>query len=192
MSEKQQTAADPSKPSSEKVKKIAVVAVHGVGDHLPFATARDIGDLLSNLEYDKPSKTPRYVPFTEVTKRINVEPVKVDDKANGFNWNSPELQRNTWGPLDAVARAVLHGNGARHSNDADNPAESLDHLFMKGQLIEYKGERPEDTYQCLRLEGKRPAHSPAQDSAGEMGAELREEGVKLSAPDPKEKIVHIY
>jgi hypothetical protein len=222
MSEETNSSIDPPSSVSTKVKRIAVVAVHGVGDHAPFATAREIGDLLSNLEY-KPDNSPRYAPFTEVVKRLNVRPVKIGDARAGFNWTDHALEDNTWGPMDALARAVYQGKAdVKAAHDADNEPESLDHLFMKGQLMKYKGEKPEDTYDCLRLEGRRivpappkgggPPHPPAADRAGEMASELRESGVQLPSPpaqDPTSagspqlpaepgspggegKIVHVY
>ena len=191
-------------------KRIAVIAVHGVGDHEQFATAREIGDLLSNLEY-QPSRTPRYSPFTEVVKRIHVRPVRVADKGPGFDWTDENRQRRTWGPMDALARAAFRREPAARpeSSEPDNSEDSLDHLFMKGQLIKAAGESPEDTYQCLRLQGKRvspaaaagaPAQQPAADAAGEIALDLRERGVELppvdaeqaASPGTQEKIVHIY
>ena len=221
MNEAEKTDAGPRK-SGTGTRRIAVVAVHGVGDHPQFATAREIGDLLSNLEY-KPTTTPRYAPFTEVIKRINVRPVKVPHDGNGFDWTDARLQQNTWGPMDAIAQAAFLATPSEHPvQPADDTARALDHLFMKGQLIEYKGEAPEDTYQCLRLEGRRvapvapkdgaPPIAPDRDKAGEIASELRASGVELpSAPTPsaagdaaprppadpaspgtQEKIVHIY
>jgi hypothetical protein len=52
--------------------RVAVVAIHGVGDHPQFQTAREIGDLL--LDLDEKDCEPRYVPFKERTLRLNVRP----------------------------------------------------------------------------------------------------------------------
>lgn len=208
--------AEPSSGSTGPaggIRKIAVVAVHGVGDHPQYATAREIGDLLSNLEY-KPHNSPRYAPFTEVVKRINVRPVKVPAETCPI-WTNAAMQQGTWGPMHALAKAVDGGKAALcRPHEGDNQADSLDHLFMQGQLFEYKGEKPEDTYQCLRLEGRRvPPVAPQQgqrpgppepDTAGEMASDLRRSGVELppspaagtaaepGAPGTQEKIVHLY
>ena len=84
----------PATADPPRARRVAVVAVHGVGDHPPFVTAREIGDLLSNLEYN-PSRAegpgatdyanttshpPRYSSFTEVTKRIDVRPLCPGDE----------------------------------------------------------------------------------------------------------------
>ena len=216
MSETQSSGSAAPQPPREDTRRIAVVAIHGVGDHAQFATAREIGDLLSNLEY-KPGNTPRYAPFTEVVKRINVRPVNVPHWKGGFNWADREFQRRTWGPMHALAKACFRGLRAPRIDDAGHSIDSLDHLFMKGQLAEYRGENPKDTYQCLRLEGKRVAPAadrspPAPDTAGEIALQLRESGVQLpsqptgaaaglegaradvnpAAPGTQEKIVHLY
>jgi len=180
-----------------------------VGDHAQFATAREIGDLLSNLTYELPGgkdDPPRYAPFTEVMKRINVRPVKTDCSNGDFNWGDREMEKRTWGPMDEMAKAVFQDK--LHVDEADNATASLDHLFMKGQLIKHKTTGPDDTYQCLRLEGRRvppapqvgvPNPQPAPDISGMLASGLRQKGVQLphkngedASPGTEEKIVHIY
>ncbi|MDQ1469781.1 MAG: hypothetical protein QOJ99_1261, partial [Bryobacterales bacterium] len=210
--------------SDEKArrKRIAVIAIHGVGDHEQFTTAREIGDLLSNLEYKpsqpdqdssnpgtRPVNTPRYAPFTEVMKRINVRPVKTHNGTEGFDWTDQTLQKRTWGPMDALARAVFQNKvKVETSAEQDNSPSSLDHQFMKGQLFKYTNKGPEDTYQCLRLEGNRVAPArkpdeapaePAADTAAKLALELRASGVALpkverrpGAPGTEDQTVHIY
>jgi hypothetical protein len=159
-------------------RRTAVIAIHGVGDHLPFVQARRVADMLENLK-DGPGH-PRYTAFSESTERINVSPVKVAGHAfapatapapaPGVN------QRRTWGPLDALYQS---------KREIEPPAEaqpcSLDHLFMEGQLAEYKGDGPENTYEVLRLEGKRLASAP-----------VGPEGRSGSASDLPEEEIHIY
>src|SRR5215831_16204309 len=71
---------------------VAVIAVHGVGEHKPLDTVHAIGDLLQDLDQDRPPLTdtpplptppraasPSYDPFTERAIRINVRPVVVPD-----------------------------------------------------------------------------------------------------------------
>jgi hypothetical protein len=175
-------------------RRIAVIAIHGVGDHQPFATAKEIGDLLSDLEY-QPSKTPRYAPFTEVVQRVNVRPVKT-------------------GPLFDSGRPMQAMAEARYAG-AEAPCE-LDYLYTESQLALYKGEWPEDTYELLRLEGRRipPVNAPNEpapkvepDEAGGIDQTLRKEGGSMpqdetrrregtgsptAAPGTQEKVVHVY
>jgi hypothetical protein len=133
-------------------KRIAVIGIHGVGDHPPFATAREIGDLLSDREYQ--NGLPRYAPFTENVQRINVRPVKVAAAPGGGAWEAiDEKEALSWGPLDQIAKAAY--DPATREQVLTEVDDKLDHLFMRGQLAQYVGDQPEDTYQLLRLEGER-------------------------------------
>ncbi len=144
--------------------KIAVVAIHGVGDHQPFEMARAAGNLLSSL---KDTAHPRYCPFKEEWLRLTVSPVETVGRAfpkPGAASSVRQKSKRNWGPLDTLR----HYSGPIDAAAAPTPA-SLDHLFMEGQLSEYKGEGPDETYEFLRLTGKRNA-----------------------APGAPEKDVHIY
>ena len=213
------TEARPGAADPPRARRVAVVAIHGVGDHPPFVTAREIGDLLSNLEYNpscpegaaqpnhnNASHPPRYSSFTEVTKRIDVRPLRPGNGAE-----SPETAaamsgltvKAEWGPMDVLEAAAYSGVvSLPPSADSGQALTGLDHVFMKGQIRLYKGEKPEDTYQCLRLEGKRLPAPPevrgpggyATDTVTDRADELRQRNVQLlePAPDTEEKIVHIY
>ncbi len=72
--------------NARKTKKVAVIAVHGVGDQAPFETAHRIGDLLQDLNVgQKPCQdalqagpqSPVYYPFHEETIRLDVRPTIV-------------------------------------------------------------------------------------------------------------------
>ncbi len=157
--------------------RIAVIAIHGVGDHQPFEMARAVGDLLENLE-DGPQ--PRYgAAFTEDWVRLNVEPVKVMGHvfpAVGSSAERPEKKPRVWGPMGYLS-------ATEHSvqRAVDSGTNSLDHLFMEGQLSQYKGEGPTDTYEFLRLKGVRKPNAP-------VGTEQAQTD-RSSIP---EKEVHIY
>jgi hypothetical protein len=125
-------------------RRIAVVAIHGVGDHQPSEMAKSVGDILEDLENGP--LHPRYCTFGESAIRLNVAPVKVPGHATSPGVAKPR----SWGPMDA-----LYQQRREVRNSVENRPDSLDHLFMKGQLEHYKGDGPEQTYECLRLEGKR-------------------------------------
>ena len=80
-------------------KRVAVIAIHGVGDHQPFEMARAVGDLLQNLEGE--ALQPRYCPFHEEVVRLNVAPVKVKDRLKKMTSHSKV--DSTWGPLGALS-----------------------------------------------------------------------------------------
>ncbi|MGZ4842668.1 MAG: hypothetical protein ACXV5J_13035 [Candidatus Angelobacter sp.] len=167
-------AANPN--ISAKRRATAVIAVHGVGDQKPFETARAIGDMLQELaaeERDPARKRPecadpgpekpRYFPFHEQGLRINVNPVVMSDKGEAGRGSAKTMRGpfNAWvqerldkvrpgkrGKEEAVAAKEVETR--REVEEADLHTE-----FMKGQLMCYGGDDPEDTYETIRLEGER-------------------------------------
>jgi len=142
-------------------KRIAVIAVHGVGDQQPLESARAIGDLLQNIDVDMsllgnrpapcasppPAVEPRYNPFTERTIRINVRPVVV-------------LPAGDSDGVDAGLRGPFFSFVSRKRQAGQKTADDEGwYRFMRGQLRCYHGDGPEETYETVRLEGTRTAHS---------------------------------
>src|SRR5581483_10688333 len=138
-------------------RTIAVIAVHGVGDQPPLDTVRRIGDLLQDLDKGAPADhkqppdpcaapphhvDPEYYPFREEQIRINVRPTIVRE---------PEPT-----PRDSGAHGPFHAwvNSLTTAVPRDN-IDEIPNQFMRGQLRCYHGEKPEDTYETIRLEGTR-------------------------------------
>ena len=121
-------------------RRIAVVAVHGVGDHPPCASARAVGDLLAGVSTHE--NRPKYSVFREKLLRLKVRRTHVNDHTKYLD----DYKRFTWGPMNAIAAAgkKLSGRGA----------DSVDHLFMEAQLKDFDTEKAEDTYQFLRLDAE--------------------------------------
>src|SRR5258706_2325933 len=139
--------------------RVAVIAIHGVGDHQPFDMAKSVSSLLSDLEdLDQGRRIPRYSPFTEHMIRVNVAPVNVTGRgfANEVAGKPGQniSEDRSWGPMGA-----LYDSGIKVDHAANACPDSLDHLFLEGQLAKYKGDGPEETYEALRLEGKRCANA---------------------------------
>jgi len=144
-----------------KRQNVAVIAVHGVGEHKPLETVRAIGDLLQDLDQGRPPLTdtppppstphavsPSYDPFIERTIRINVRPVAVS------NGGGPETS-GIRGPFhDLVGRTAKRRDAGDQTIDPDE----LSFAFMRGQLRNYRGDDPADTYETARLEGRRRGH----------------------------------
>jgi hypothetical protein len=137
--------------NSQNRKRIAVIAVHGVGDQMPFDTAHRIGDLLQDLNVGKSlpgvaagpvQQPPGYYPFHEQTIRVDVRPTVVN--------NPPPNRRGTAGrgPFDTWVKE--HVKFKEPVTD-----DEIWYRFTKGQLSDYGGEKPEDTYQTVRMEGSR-------------------------------------
>lgn len=150
--------------------RVAVVVVHGVGDHQPRESARAIGDLLQNIDVDAPiggdsgppcselpgKVKPRYDPFLERSLRINVRPVVItgDEETSGGGVRGPFHE---WVHKERPRRA----RSARSSEKPGAYEDWVSFQFMRGQLRCYLGEGPENTYETIRLEGKRTAHGGA-------------------------------
>jgi hypothetical protein len=145
-------------------ERIAVIAIHGVGDHQPFEMARSVANMLEDLRdpvnasaVEAPGKS-RYCAFSQSTFRLNVAPVKVKGHAARAVGNEAAKSKWPWrtlGPLDRLLSSQVKVNRA-----AEASIMSVDHLFMEGQLEQYVGEGPEDTYEVLRLEGNRYKDAP--------------------------------
>ena len=153
-------------------ERIAVIAVHGVGDQQPLATARAIGDLLQAIDVDtrlddgcavSPSTAAgaaeaRYDPFSERMLRINVRPVVIrKDEASDVDAGDTSGPFHAW--VHRERRRRTNATGSSEMPDAYDA--HVAHQFMRGQLQGYQGEDPEDTYETIRLEGKRTRHGGA-------------------------------
>lgn len=124
-----------------KTRRIAVIAIHGVGDHQPEEMARAAASL---LESRRTGGADRYERFAGNSFRIHVNPVLITR-------NVPE-KSFAWGPMDAFR---MHRQRALAAAAAG--MDSVDHVFMQGQLSKYKDEGPEEMYEYLRLDGTRKA-----------------------------------
>jgi hypothetical protein len=172
-----ETMSDQDQSQQAVRRTVAVIGVHGVGDQKPFDTARKLGDLLQDLPYNRAAPTkerpvdcaqpgpepPSYFPFHEEKFRLNVNPVVV----RGPDTSGPPDTSNhpkTLGPFNAWVAAELRktapSKGADKELREQSSAGNYDIFaeFMQRQLFCYGGEKPEDTYETIRLEGTRAAH----------------------------------
>jgi hypothetical protein len=133
-------------------KNIAVIAVHGVGHHEPFASARAIADLLLRTPRDR---SPDYTSFTET--EIQIATRAVDDTPDATDATPAS-------PLLAVSERSAH---PRIQDDPFGP----DHLLMSHQLNGYRPAQQDGLYETIRIEGRHlgPA-ATAADSRGSQHA----------------------
>src|SRR5450755_1622248 len=93
---------------TNKLKKIAVVVVHGVGDQQPSESANKVGDLLQSLNVGQTGpgqrEIPKYTPFTEQKLHIDVRPVIVKSR-NEQEWD--KHKKETQGPFNAWVQTQL-------------------------------------------------------------------------------------
>ncbi len=167
-------------------KKIAVIAVHGVGDQQPYDSAHRIADLLQSLDAGTPPvepaspECPAYFPFHEHTIRLDVRPTVVRDKASQpatSNTEQAGANKNTALPDGAGMRGPFDAWVSARFKEKKEDVLSDDDLwyeFTRSQLRLYRGEEPENTYGTIRVEGRR---------AKQKGAGGKEE---------EERDVHIY
>ena len=120
---------------------IAVLAVHGVGDHPPCASARAVGDMLAGIRRE--GDRPKYSVFRESLLRLRVRKTNVHDHTGYLKSH----EKFTWGPMNAIAAAGRTLSGSE--------GDSVDHQFMETQLAEFDNEKGGETYQFLRLDGHR-------------------------------------
>ena len=134
---------------------IALVAVHGVGDHQPGAAARAVADLLLRL---RGSAGSRYSSFVERSVRIPTKPARVNPRSAPNV--APDLRRSIFAEQHAFLRTQLqYGGAAARDREEDSP----DHQLMRAQLAEYRSTG--EPYDTVRLEGERLTE--AADAGGE-------------------------
>lgn len=149
------------------MKRVAVIAIHGVADQKPGSSARSIADLLVGSkigERDDDGKIPnpvQYKPFEERNLRIGLKPVRLADLVN--------IEEAEVGRLDqqsATTHYVQKGESPQlHFDDnkfsAKQPAfqhysvEDMDHDYTREQLQHYTPETRDLAYETLMLEGQR-------------------------------------
>src|SRR5438270_4075068 len=124
------------------MKRIAVIAVHGVADQRPTETAHAIAGLLANLDN---AAGPLYAPFRE--RRVDVPVRRLDvprrREASGAFYNrAPQLRERRCLTIDV---------------GGDHPTKEFDAglEFMASQLADYAVHGPDETYRAIVLEGSR-------------------------------------
>jgi hypothetical protein len=167
----------------DRVKKVAVIAVHGISDQKPFESARAIANLL--LTQTDPDQS-TYTPFSEQFIRVKVSRVEPQAKVNievikGWNrsmynfldWILPrkwaEIFYRLWDSADErgpFMRRLLTGK----PEDPKDPLTQPDYLFTRDQIDEYK---KQSVYESICLEGHRVTVNP-------------------SSSEPSHTQVHIY
>jgi hypothetical protein len=136
-------------------KRIAVLAVHGVGDQAPMDSARKVADLLASLEREG---RVQYTPMHEEALHVPVRPM----------WAEREAPDDGDSSLSGRLRSALAGDQRRASythprTDARTagPRRDLSLELMDEQLRGYERGGPSATLQTLRLKSVRRASRAA-------------------------------
>jgi hypothetical protein len=154
-------------------RNIAVLAVHGVGDQQPQDTARKISDLLQDLDLgevrevrpppkcpDPAAASPQYTSFVERQLRVNVRPVVMNqtpaERSAGMTADGAFTDWVEW------YRKQQPSERTEPMTDDENRRREDDvaFAFMQGQLRCSPGEGPEETYETVRVEGRRLGDDP--------------------------------
>lgn len=139
---------------TQKLPSIAVVAVHGVGEQEPGASARALADLLLRLRH--PNGAPRYTSFAARELRIPARPAVVEPPRPATIADAKKARRSIFTEQSDMLLARLHGGG-------DPATFSAEHEFMRGQLEAY--ESAGAPYETVRVEGARLADAATAESA---------------------------
>jgi hypothetical protein len=148
-------------------QKVAVVAVHGVGQHAAGASAQAVADLLAGLNSYIPADGANPASYSAFA--VNELEVPLPD-AKLFTPFPPEKKpkESIWTSLSDMFEerrgifAHAYTTAAWFRSSGGELREALDRTdiageFMKVQIDEYKGDRLTNVYSTCRLEGRRTA-----------------------------------
>jgi hypothetical protein len=174
------THADPNRNPNRDDPRVAVIAIHGVGQHLPGASADAVSTLLLSIGRNrvvrgKDDPPPPACPYSGfATKAIDVplRPVQAPPEAStdanyrkegnwlSRAWSIFDERRGYLAKAREDAAFVPYGYD-KNELRADEPDRGeFGYQFMLTQVSGYQGEVDRD-FQTVRLEGGRAASSPA-------------------------------
>jgi hypothetical protein len=164
-----------------QAETVAVIAIHGVGQHLPGASADAVSTLLTSLGRDWPIGegvvearengvgTPPYSGFVSTSIEVPLRPVQAPQENANYRNEGTWLSR-VWGMFDErrgyLAKARENADFVPFGYDKNElrPGEpdrgEFGYQFMLTQVAGYKGD-VDRIFETVRLEGKRTGKSPA-------------------------------
>ncbi len=158
---------------------VAIIAIHGVGQHVSGVSADAVSTLLMSIGRDGAGKedngetgTPPYSGFVTTSIEVPLRPVQSApedaEDANDRHKHSPRSR--VWGMFDerrGYLSAVReqsdykpHGYEERELRPGEPDRGEYGYRFMLTQVAGYVGD-VDRNFQTVRLEGKRRANSPA-------------------------------
>ena len=129
-------------------KRVAVIAVHGVGHHEPRASARAMAEMLLRTPRREQS---RYTSFREMDVQVPTRRLESSAKRSAEDDPAP------WRSLS---------ERSAHPRDSADP--QADHLLMSEQLAGYRPDEADGFYETVRLEARHLADGRTG-STGETG-----------------------
>ncbi len=152
-------ASGTSPGSGQRVPRVAVIGVHGVGHHDPGATANAMVDLLLSLP-PRDHASPRfYDSFHSAGIHIPLQPLPVHpaNKLRGQSWFAKSFAFLQEQSADFAYLNTQHATMMEGENVARG---STGHEFMRLLLQDYEGGADGDAYVTTRLEGNRASDAP--------------------------------
>jgi hypothetical protein len=143
-------------------KRIAVVAVHGVANQEPDASAKAIAAMLSGLDFE-------YSAFTATEIQLPLRPVRLGPPGPVLSEKASPGRLVTWGAKTFEERREYLTYAApapreMDERDESEPAGDLANAFARMQLGDYEGTSGDRLYQTRVLSSERAAApgSPAR------------------------------
>jgi hypothetical protein len=159
---------------------VAVIAIHGVGQHLSGASADAVSTLLLSMGRENAAEkveegrmqVPPYSGFVSKSIDVPLRPVQAHpeaaEEANKRNqltffsrvWGLFDERRGYLALADVTGGYVPHGYNPDELREGEPDRGEFGYQFMLTQVAGYKGE-VDRNFQTVCLEGKRAANSPA-------------------------------
>jgi hypothetical protein len=180
---KEQHSADVKSELASGDPNVAVIAIHGVGQHLSGASADAVSTLLMSIRREEVTwgagkekgaePASFYSGFVATSIDVPLRPIQApQDGPNDANYRKEDGNswRRMWTMFDerrgylAKARGKpgekIFGYDANELRKGEPDRGELAYQFMLTQVAGYEGE-PDRSFQTVRLEGKRKANSSA-------------------------------
>jgi hypothetical protein len=140
-----------------RIPRVAIVGVHGVGEHAAGATEDAMANLLFSLPATEPSTSRYFGFFRSVGVQIPLQPVQVKplpvERKTGFAARAMNLYEEQSTKFAELATDYVKSNKVVERGKTGN-------WYMRLLLQGYKGGANSDAYITTRLEGKRSAKAP--------------------------------
>ena len=139
----------------EKVRRVAVIGVHGVAHHDAGATANAMADLLLSVPSEDSARPSSYDAFSATGIRVPVQMLQVEPLPPGNRGKIGKLFRPFEERSATFARIASERGDEKKREGKSIPAGSVGNAYMKLLLECYQGGADGNFYSTTRLEGRR-------------------------------------
>jgi len=139
----------------ERVRRVAVIGVHGVAHHDAGATANAMADLLLSVPSKNRTRPSSYETFSATGIRVPVQMLQVEPLPPGNRGKIGKLFRPFEERSATFARIASERGAEKKREGKSIPPGSVGNAYMKLLLECYRGGADGNFYSTTRLEGKR-------------------------------------